>query len=106
MSNRFCNETPLSLFRVSSSLLIEPRSSIDRSPGLARLDAGVYRACAEFERTGTREIRFWGEEEVSKERELLFNRGKQWRERYSKESTGGIIVREGSIGSLLLPLRI
>lgn len=104
MSNRFCNETPLSLFRVSSSLLIEPRSSIDRSSGLARLDAGVYRACAEFERTGTRETQFWGEEEVSKE--LLFNRGKQWRERYSKERTGGIIVREGSIGSLLLPLRI
>lgn len=26
--------------------------------------------------------------------------------RYSKESTGGIIVREGSIGSLLFPLRI
>lgn len=105
MSNRFCNETPLSLFRVSSSLLIEPRSSIDRSPGLARLDAGVYRACAEFEHGNTRNTVLGGRRGFEG-KELLFNRGKQWRERYSKESTGGIIVREGSIGSLLLPLRI
>lgn len=61
MSNRFCNETPLSLssqgflafFRISSSLLIEARSSIDRSIGLLRLRGiGAYGKTAEEEEGG------------------------------------------------------